>query len=130
MGDTWLPGDVLQRAQVRHRHDVGETGGDAALDVDDVAHRRGAVDRAAERDAVPDGPGEPTRQDVAATLGSDDVAVAEAHDVDAVVGEVGLGCLHRCGIHVDHGSLLVVRTAPCSPAATVRRLLMLLHAFR
>ena len=95
----------MQRAQVRDGDDVGQPGGQAALDVDDVAHRGRAVDRAAERHAVADGSGEAVDQHVAAALGADQVGVAEPNDVDVLISKSLLCCGETLQV-VLHGLLL------------------------
>jgi hypothetical protein len=83
-----LPRQPAQRVEVRDGQDVRKAVGEAALDVDDVAHRGGPVDGPAERHAAAGRACEPVDEEVAAALGADEVGVAEADDVDALPGEL------------------------------------------
>ena len=101
--DAGLPRHVGEGGQVGEGDDVGQAVGEAAFaELDDVAHRAGAVDRAAERDAVAECPGEVRDQHVAAALGADEVGVAQPDDVDAAPAQFGRGGREGVLVEVTH----------------------------
>ena len=105
MRDAGLPRHQLNRAEVGKGKDVRQPSIEPALDLDDVAHRRSAVDGPAEGDAVFDRAGEPVDQDVTAAFGADQVRVADPNDVDALRHELGSRVLQTTGVEMSHPNL-------------------------
>ena len=95
-------GHRQERADVGEGQDVGQAGAETALDVHHAAARSGAEHGAAERHPATDRPGEVVDQDVAAAVGTDDVGVADADDVDVVGGKAVGGGLELGRVEVTH----------------------------
>jgi hypothetical protein len=83
-GGVRLPGQRRQRGQVGVHGDVRQARLQAALHRDHVPHRRGVIDRPAERQAVAGRRGQLVEQHVAAAVHADQVRVGDPDHVDAL----------------------------------------------
>src|SRR5215211_4878386 len=108
MGDTGLPRNDLNCADVRKGEHVGQSSLESALDINDVAHRCRRVDGPAEGHAVFDRASEPVDQNVTSSIGADQVRVADANNVDLLRHELGSSLLQAGRVEMSHPNLRTI----------------------
>src|SRR6188472_1630628 len=102
MGNTLLPRHDLDSADVGKCQYVGQASFEPTFDVDYIAHRRSAVDRATEGHPVTHRTSEPVDQDVAPALGADQVRITNPDHVDALPDQFGREVLYTRRIEMRH----------------------------